>query len=76
MVPLERLAPDLPAVSLDEESARKAGHGNEIAVPPGARWQEMAGAAAVRLFAPDGTLLGVAKPASRPGFLHPAVVLK
>jgi len=48
----------------------------EVAVPTAAGWPEVARAAAVRLFAPDGTLLAVAKPAGRPGFLHPAVVLK
>ena len=76
MVSLERLLPDLPAVRLTEEHARRAGHGNEIPVPPGPGCPEVAGAAAVRLLAPDGSLLGVAKPAGRPGFLHPAVVLK
>ncbi len=76
ILPLERLLPDLPAVRLDEETARRAGHGNEIQVPPGAGGSEAAGAAAVRLLAPDGSLLGVARPAGRPGFLHPAVVLK
>ncbi len=76
MVRLEQLLPDLPAVRLDEESARRAGHGNEIPVPPGPGGPEVAGAAAVRLLAPDGSLLGVARPAGRPGFLHPAVVLK
>jgi tRNA pseudouridine55 synthase len=75
-VPMERLLPDLPAVRLDDESARRAGHGNEIPVPAGLEWPAVAGAQAVRLFAPDGSLLGVARPSSRAGFLHPAVVLK
>jgi tRNA pseudouridine55 synthase len=76
MVSLERLLPDLPAVRLTEEHARRAVHGNEIPVPPGPGCPEVAGAAAVRLLAPDGSLLGMARPAGRPGFLHPAVVLK
>jgi tRNA pseudouridine55 synthase len=76
VVPLERLLPHLPAVCLDEEDARRAGHGNEIAVPTGAGWTALAGATAVRLFTPDGSLLGVARPTGRPGVLHPAVVLK
>jgi len=75
-VPMERLLPDLPAVRLDDESARRAGHGNEIPVPAGLEWTAAAGAQALRLFAPDGRLLGVARPSSRAGFLHPAVVLK
>jgi tRNA pseudouridine55 synthase len=72
-VPMERLLPDLPAIRLDAEEARRAGHGNEIEVP-GALGG--GGAPAVRLFAPDGSLLGVARPSERVGFLHPAVVLK
>jgi tRNA pseudouridine55 synthase len=76
VVPLERLLPDLPAVRLDEESARRAGHGNEIEVPMGPGRPELAGATAVRLFTPDGCLLGVARPTGRPGVLHPALVLK
>jgi tRNA pseudouridine55 synthase len=75
-VPMERLLPDLPAVRLDGESARRAGHGNEIPVPAGLEWPTVAGAPAVRLFAQDGSLLGVARPSGRAGFLHPAVVLK
>jgi len=76
VVPMERLLPELPAVRLDDEGARRAGHGNEIPVPEGAGWPTAAGAQAVRLFAPDGSLLGVAKPSGRAGFLHPSVVLK
>jgi tRNA pseudouridine55 synthase len=76
MVPFDALLPDLPAARLDEKSARRAVHGNEIALPPGTAWQDVADAPAVRLIAPDGTLLGVAEPAGRSGFLHPTVVLK
>jgi tRNA pseudouridine55 synthase len=75
-VPMERLLPDLPAVRLDAEGARRAGHGNEIPVPAGFEWPDEAGGRTVRLFAPDGSLLGVARPSARAGFLHPAVVLK
>jgi tRNA pseudouridine55 synthase len=75
-VPMERLLPELPAIRLDEETARRAGHGNEIPSPTGFGGPDGAAAQAVRLFAPDGSLLGVAKPSGRPGFLHPAVVLK
>ena len=66
LVPMERLLPDLPAVVLDGESARRAGHGNEIPVPAGLGWPDAAGAPAVRLFAPDGRLLGD-RQAVRPG---------
>jgi len=75
-VPMERLLPTLPAVRLDAESARRAGHGNEIPVPAGFGWPDVAAAPAVRLLAPDGSLLGIARASGRAGFLHPAVVLK
>ncbi len=76
LIPLERLLPDLPAVRLDEIDARRAGHGNDITVPDGGADPTFGGAPAVRLFAPDGSLLAIARPAGRPGVLHPAVVLK
>lgn len=76
VIPLERLLPDLPAVRLDEAGARRAGHGNEVTVPAGASDPALVGASAVRLFAPDGSLLAIARPGGRPGVLHPAVVLK
>ena len=75
-VPMERLLPDLPAVRLDETDARRAVHGNEIRVPGGPEGSGVAGAAAVRLFAPDGSLIGIARPTGQAGILHPAVVLK
>ncbi len=71
-VPMNAVLPELPAVVLDEEDARRAGHGNEIDVGrafPGRP-------EAVRLLATDGSLLAIARPSGRPGVLHPAVVLK
>jgi tRNA pseudouridine55 synthase len=76
LVPLERLLPGLPAVHLDQEDARRAAHGNEVTVAGAENRPELAGATSVRLFAPDGSLLAIARPAGRPGVLHPAVVLK
>jgi tRNA pseudouridine55 synthase len=76
LVPLERLLPDLPAVQLDQDEARRAAHGNEVTVTPPEDSPGLAGATSVRLFAPDGSLLAIARPAGRPGVLHPAVVLK
>jgi tRNA pseudouridine55 synthase len=76
LVPLERLLPDLPALHLDETAARRAAHGNDVAIPGNPPGPELAGAPAVRLFAPDGSLLAIARPGRQPGVLHPAVVLK
>lgn len=76
VIPLERLLLDLPSIHLDEAEARRAGHGNEVAVPEAGGGLDLSRAPLVRLLAPDGTLLAVATPADRPGFLHPSVVLK
>jgi tRNA pseudouridine55 synthase len=76
LVPLERLLPGLPAVWLDEDDARRAAHGNEVTVRSPDTSPGLAGAAFVRLFAPGGSLLAIARPTGRPGVLHPAVVLK
>jgi tRNA pseudouridine55 synthase len=74
VVPLERLLRHLPAIGLSPGDAARAAHGNEIdargAVEAGAR------PSAVRLLAPDGTLLAIATPGAVPGVLHPSVVLK
>ena len=75
LVPLERLLPDLPAVRLGEDEARRAAHGNDVNVGTGAGGRADDDAAAVRLLGPDGRLLAIARPTGRPGILHPAVVL-
>ncbi len=76
VIPLERVLLELPAVRLDEAAARRAGHGNEVGLADGAVDPALSGAAHVRLLAPDGSLLAIARPGGRPGVLHPAVVLK
>jgi tRNA pseudouridine55 synthase len=76
LIPLERLLPDLPAIRLDEDAARRAGHGNEVTLPDGAADPALDLAPTVRLFDPDGRLLAIARRTERPGVLHPAVVLK
>ena len=72
LVPMHAVLPELPAVVLNEEDARRAGHGNEIDVGGALGGQPEA----VRLMAADGSLLAIARPSGRPGVLHPAVVLK
>ncbi len=76
LVPLDSLLSDLPAVVLDEAAVRRACHGNEIAAPTaeGSSLTDWEGP--VRLTTPDGELLAIARPAGRPGVLHPVVVLK
>ena len=68
LVSLERLLTGFPAVYLDAEGRQRVAHGKEIAaqVGPG-EW--------IRLIDADGNLVAMATAGSRPGFLHPAVVL-
>ena len=82
LIPLEQLLPDLPAVVLNERGARRATHGNDLAL------EDMAAGSTVepptnpeaiasrrwRLLDAAGMLLGIAE--MRPsGVLHPLVVL-
>jgi tRNA pseudouridine55 synthase len=76
LIRLEHVLPELPAVVLDETSARRAGHGNEVDVPTATLNDWTDRTSHVRLFTGQGELLAIARPVGRPGVLHPAVVLK
>src|SRR5688572_2806371 len=69
VIPLHRLMPDYPVVTLTDEARSRVSHGQEVdgAVNGGAEW--------VRLTDSEGHLVALARPGSRPGSLHPAVVL-
>ena len=75
IIPLERLLPELPVVRLTPHGVTKASHGNALtpadlaALEPGPE-----PTAPVRLFDPDGRLLGLARQ-SPDGLLRPFVVL-
>lgn len=76
MVPLDAALADLPSVVLTEAGSTRALHGNEIGRDEVRGPGEIPASAAVRLFDEGGRLLAIARPAARPGVLHPAVVLK
>ena len=68
LIPLDRLLPSLPAVTVTDEGRSRVSHGQEVEGTAGAaEW--------VRLTDSQGCLLAVARTGSRQGFLHPAVVL-
>ncbi len=69
--PLEALLPDVPAVPLQARERAVVSHGGDVAMP--ASWT--AAPALARLVDGEGHLVGLAVPAKRAGFLHPAVVL-
>lgn len=71
VLPMERLLPQVPAVTLSAEMAVSARRGLDVRAPDG--WP--AGTPLARLLDERGRLLGMAGPGARAGFLHPFVVL-
>ena len=71
--PLESLLPSLPSARVSGEGRAHVGHGRELEAghydPPAVD------AAWVRLLDSEGRLIALAQPGTRPGSLHPAVVL-
>jgi tRNA pseudouridine55 synthase len=75
LIPMEGLLPAFPAVRLTAEGRAYVSHGREIDEDhhdplPVTDYPEW-----VRLIDPDGTLVALAAPGSRPRSLHPSVVL-
>jgi len=68
LIPIDRLLPSLPAVTVSDEGRSRVSHGQEVEGTAGAaEW--------VRLTDSQGCLLAMGRVGSRQGFLHPAVVL-
>ncbi len=68
VVAMDQLLVGFPAVTVTDEGRNRVCHGQEVEGSPGmSEW--------VRLMDGHGELLAVARAGSRPGFLHPAVVL-
>jgi tRNA pseudouridine55 synthase len=70
VLPMADLLPDLPAVRLDPAALERVGRGQEVPAPGLAASTPLA-----RLLAPDGALAAIGRPGSRPGVLHPVVVV-
>jgi tRNA pseudouridine55 synthase len=83
LVPLERMLPAFPACVLSTDGVRHAAQGRDLSaidfMDDGIadyRVERVGSEAAhVRLVGPDGALVALAIPSSRPGVLHPAIVL-
>jgi tRNA pseudouridine55 synthase len=73
ILPMERLLTRLAAVTLTEEGAKRASHGNVLGNRDfaGGQWT---GLDRLRLFDPSGALVGIAE-AREGGLLHPVVIL-
>jgi tRNA pseudouridine55 synthase len=68
LVPMDSLLAALPAVTVTEEGRNRVSHGQEVEGATGtAEW--------VRLMDGQDRLVAMARSGSRPGLLHPAVVL-
>ena len=68
VIPMNSLLGAFPAVTVTEEGRNRVSHGQEIEGVAGtAEW--------LRLMDGDGRLVAMARPGSRSGLLHPAVVL-
>jgi tRNA pseudouridine55 synthase len=68
LIPLDRLLPGVPAMTVTDEGLHRVSHGQDVegtAAP--SEW--------VRLMDRNGHLVAMARDGSRSGFLHPAVVL-
>ena len=70
VIPLDKLLSAFPAVTVTDEGLKRVSHGQEVEDAPG-----LASAEWVRLMDSQGHLVAMATAGSRPGFLHPAVVL-
>ena len=68
LIPLARLLPGFPAVMVAGEGRERVSHGQEVE-------GGMTAGEWVRLLDNSGHLIAIARPGSRPGLLHPAVVL-
>jgi tRNA pseudouridine55 synthase len=80
VVPLARMLPRVPVLSLTEEGARRAGHGRDLGPAdfvdgaPGP-FEAEGSPARFRLLDARGDLVALAEPAGTSGLLHPVVVL-
>jgi len=71
---LDALLPELPAVQLTDEGARRARHGQGLG-PEDARSWPHGELTAARLVDSTGHLVGVARPGDVTGTLHPSVIV-
>jgi len=76
LIPLSQMLPALTLVVLTDEGVRRALHGRDLSPSDTRDGAVGPGTPFVRLFDPNGGLLGVGEPARAPGFLHPLIVLR
>jgi tRNA pseudouridine55 synthase len=75
LIPLKKLLPGFPAVTLTEEGLTRVSHGQQVRPADVAEPVPASAAEWVRLLDGGGALVGLATPQLASGFLHPEVVL-
>jgi tRNA pseudouridine55 synthase len=75
VVSMAAMLPRLPGFTLTPDGVRRAMNGCELGPADGAQSPLLAPESPVRLLDQAGTLVGIARTASRPGFLHPSVIV-
>jgi len=75
LLPLAHALLHLPAVTLTERGARRAGHGAVLAADDFVEAADPGAPGPVRLVGPDGRLVAIARAGRDPGSLHPFVVM-
>ena len=75
LIPMERLLPDFPAVTVTAEGLTRVSHGQQVRPMDLTAEAGLGAAEWVRLLDRGGALVGVGTPQRLSGFLHPEVVL-
>jgi tRNA pseudouridine55 synthase len=75
LIPMERLLPAFPAVTVTAEGLTRVSHGQHVRPADLAVDAAIGDAEWVRLLDTGGTLIGLGTPRAHSGFLHPEVVL-
>jgi len=75
LIPMERLLPGFPAVTVTAEGLTRVSHGQQVRPMDLTAEASLGAADWVRLLDPGGALVAVGTPQRLSGFLHPEVVL-
>jgi tRNA pseudouridine55 synthase len=75
VVPMAAMLPRLPGFTLTADGVRRALNGCELGPADGVQSPLLSPDSPVRLLDEAGALVGIARAASRPGFLHPSVIV-
>ncbi len=75
LTPLEAMLSSLPVVVVNQQGAERTRHGNDLRPEDLDSTRPAAFAGRVRIVDERGTLLAIGEPSTRPGLLHPGIVV-